>query len=244
VFQESLQRDLDELHPGLVVLDPLYTYHGTSTRASDLHQEGALLNQLSEPCMNAGASLLAVNHMNQTGQGMSLKRITMAGSGEWADSWVLLAHRVDPDVSAGRFQLTLEVGSRQWGGRSWELDLELGSFDEESGSHVGDITWELRPATGRTIVEKSTATADRAQTRILAALEDEPWTYTRTQLRGNVGGGREVFEKVFDELIDVGTIAHNRVGRTEGGRTKQRVVWGLSPTTAIENRPGRQGDDF
>ena len=30
-------------------LDPLYTYHGTAARASDLHQEGTLLNQLSGP---------------------------------------------------------------------------------------------------------------------------------------------------------------------------------------------------
>jgi len=146
VFQESLRRDLDHLGPALVTLDPLYTYHGTATRASDLHQEGALLNLLSGPCVEAGASLLAVNHMNQTGSGMSLKRITMAGSGEWADSWLLLEHRDTPDVENGVFRLTLEIGSRQWGGTTWDLDLDIGRFDMDTGSHDGQITWDLNRA--------------------------------------------------------------------------------------------------
>lgn len=87
VFQESLARDLTELEPGLVVVDPLYAFHGAQTKASDLHAEGALLNAISKPCGDAGASLMVVNHFNQGGAGLNLKRITIAGSGEWADSW-------------------------------------------------------------------------------------------------------------------------------------------------------------
>ena len=150
MFQESLRRDLDEIEPGLVTLDPLYTYHGTTTRASDLHQEGALLNMLSTPCVEAGASLVVVNHFNQTGGGSSLKRITMAGSGEWADSWVLLEHRGQPDVAAGMFMLNMEIGSRQWGGSKWELDLDsdalmrrLGHMTERSpGTSAGRVHWD------------------------------------------------------------------------------------------------------
>ncbi len=33
-FQETLRRDLAKIQPGLVGMDPLYTYHGTATRAS------------------------------------------------------------------------------------------------------------------------------------------------------------------------------------------------------------------
>ena len=143
MFQESLERDLYEIGPALVTLDPLYIFHGMVTRASDLHQEGALLSQLSRPCTDAGASLLVVNHFNQGGSGMSLKRITMAGSGEWADSWLLLAHREGRDVDAGSFRLTLEVGSRQWGGATWDLDLNIGHFNEDTGTHDGEITWDL-----------------------------------------------------------------------------------------------------
>jgi AAA domain len=178
-FQDSLRRDLDDLQPGLVTLDPLYTYHGTETRAADLHQEGALLNLLSAPCMNAGASLAVVNHYNQTGSGMSLKRITMAGSGEWADSWVLIAHREDPDVDAGLFRLTLEIGSRQWGGTSWDLDLSIGRFDMDTGSHDGEIAWDLNRASTVSADGKGTARTDKAESRILDTLADHPWELTK-----------------------------------------------------------------
>ncbi len=176
-FQDSLRRDLEDVQPALLTMDPFYTYHGMATKASDLHQEGALLNQLSKPCMDAGASLLVVNHMNQTGYGRSLKRITMAGSGEWADSWLLLEHRDKPDVPAGSFKLTLEVGSRQWGGSTWNLDLEIGRFNEESGTHDGEISWKLERSTGSGA--KQELRDDRgAGTRetLLEKLAASPWS--------------------------------------------------------------------
>ena len=80
VFKESLRRDLDDIAPALVTMDPYYTYHGVKNAFVGPSPEGALLNQLSTPCMEAGASLLVVNHFNQGGNGVSLKRITMAGS--------------------------------------------------------------------------------------------------------------------------------------------------------------------
>ena len=120
-FQESLHRDLDEIQPSFVSLDPFYTYHGTATRAADLHQEGSLLNHLSTPCMNAGASLLVVNHFNQTGSGMSLKRITMAGSGEWADSLLSWRTAKTPMSTPGRsdslWKSASPVGRHELGAR-------------------------------------------------------------------------------------------------------------------------------
>jgi hypothetical protein len=244
VFQESLARDLADIKPALLTLDPLYTFHGLDTRASDLMQEGALLNKLSGPCMEVGASPLVVNHFNQGGSGLNLKRITMAGSGEWADSWLLLAHRVDPDVSAGRFQLTLEVGSRQWGGRTWELDLDLGRFDEDLMTHVGEITWDLRPSTGNVTTGKRTDRAEETRTRILEALTDEPARFTKTELKSVVGGNHDVFLKVFADLADSNVITHDKVGRTEGGKTKSRVVWALTPTRPDTDGPSWKDEDF
>ena len=148
VFRESLKRDLADLQPGLVCLDPLYAYHGITTKASDLHAEGTLLSSLSAPCIDAGSSLTIVNHFNQTGEGQGLQRITMAGSGEWVDSWMLLRHRQPADVNQGRFWLRMEIGSRRWGGTTWDLDLNLGRFDPDLGRHDGDITWALHAASG------------------------------------------------------------------------------------------------
>ncbi|MGH9046762.1 MAG: AAA family ATPase, partial [Acidimicrobiales bacterium] len=240
-FQESLRRDLEP--DDLVTLDPLYVYHGIAHRASDLHQEGALLNQLSKPCMDAGASLLVVNHFNQTGTGSGLKRITMAGSGEWADSWLLLAHREPPDVNAGQFRLTLEIGSRQWGGTTWDLDLGLGHFDQETGTHDGEITWDLRPACPGVVKESGSKSVD-AQLLISEVLADCPWTLTKTELRARVGGSRAIFDEALSALVDKGVITHDLLGRNESGITKRRPLWGLTPTPADANRPGWQDQDF
>jgi hypothetical protein len=242
-FQESLRRDLDEIQPGLLTLDPLYTYHGMATRASDLHQEGALLNQLSVPCMDAGASLLVVNHMNQTGSGMSLKRITMAGSGEWADSWMLLAHREDPDVDAGLFRLTLDIGSRQWGGTTWDLDLDIGRFDEDTGSHDGEITWDIcRASPMSSKAEAVTSKARQTQMAIREVLADCPWSLTKTELRVRVGGSHAVFDSALSDLVDRGEIAHDKRKRTESGIEKNRPLWGLAPTQPTPNRMGWMGE--
>jgi hypothetical protein len=241
-FQDSLRRDLEEVRPALVLLDPLYTFHGTTTRAADLHQEGALLNQLSAPCMAEGVSLLVVNHFNQSGAGIGLKRITMAGSGEWADSWLLLAHREGTkQVEAGSFGLSLEIGSRQWGGTTWELDFDIGRFDEETGTHDGEITWGLRRASATTKV--ATSKCVETQMAIREALSDRPWSLTKTELKMLVGGSRRLFADAMDELVRKGVIAHDLVGRIEAGITKKRPLWGLTPTRAQADRPSWQEED-
>jgi hypothetical protein len=63
--------------------------------------------------VEAGASLIATNHYNLSGVGSSLKRITMAGSGEWASARVHLEHGEQPDVAAGTFTLNMDIGPRQ-----------------------------------------------------------------------------------------------------------------------------------
>ncbi len=239
-FAESLRSGLSVHDRPLVGVDPWYSFHGTATRASNLHDEGALLNMLSTPCMDAGASLLVVNHFNQSGNGTSLRRITMAGSGEWADSWVLLDHREPPDVAAGSFKLSMEVGSRQWGGTSWDLDLELGRFDEETGTHDGEITWDLRrsfPAGVGTGRSRGSA-RDSVREAILDALSDMPWRLSKTEVKDIVRGDRRVFATVFDDLVESGVIRNDKVGRKESGTTRTRLLWGLAPTGAESLRPG------
>ncbi len=241
VFQATLQRDLHEVKPGLVVPDPLYAYHGTDTSAMHLHEEGALLNLLSAPCVDAGASLLVVNHMNQTGYGRNLKRITGAGSGEWADSWVLLEHRQDPDVAAGEFMLTMDVGSRQWGGQTWELDLNLGRFNENSGQHEGEITWNLARASATSDRKEQggatgSAACDRARGAIVNALVASPWQLTMSEVRKALPGAREGFVAAWNGLVDDGEIVSDRLPHTEGRRTVTRDLWALCGTRA---EPGR-----
>ena len=64
-FQDGLTANPAEFRPGLVILDPLYAYHGIEVKAADLHQEGALLTPWGGPREAAGVALVIVNHFKQ-----------------------------------------------------------------------------------------------------------------------------------------------------------------------------------
>lgn len=169
IFEESLRRDLDELEPALVHIDPWYAYHGAQSEGKNLYAEGSLLSSLSQPCIDHGASLLVNHHFNQTGMSKGISRLTMAGAQEWVDSWILLAHRKEADVDNGRFYLTLSIGSRQWGGSTWELDIDVGRFDVDNAEFEGSISWDLHRASGG----GNTSPRD-AKVKILAAVMERP----------------------------------------------------------------------
>jgi len=231
-FQDSLARDLVDLEPGLVVIDPYYAFHGGSVDAKNLHAEGELLSGLSARCVDADASLTVVNHFNQTGSGSNLKRITLAGGGEWVDSWQLLSHREDPDVEAGSFQLALDVGSRQWGGAVYDLDLNIGRFDVGLGAHDGDVTWDLRTAS-----QGAAASEFDQQRRILDVLRDEPWTHTKSQLAKLAGGKAEATRAVIEVLQQNGQIRLQNVPAMEGGRQVSRPRYAIATEPRLDVGP-------
>ena len=228
VFTESLARDLAEVRPGLVGLDPFYAFHGTKTDARNLYEEGSLLTGASTRCLDAGASFQVVNHNNQTGSGYGLRRITMAGAAEWCDSWWLVSHREEPDVDEGRFRLLLEVGSRQWGGSVWELDLNLGRFNQETGEHDGDICWDLRRAVGG---RRGPYIGDR----VLAQVTAHPWELTRDELVQSIGGRQQAARLAVDDLLGRGQLATMKVGRKRSdGRSYTVWAHGVSSTPGTE----------
>lgn len=117
LFRGLLCHRLAEYKPGFVHLDPLYPFQPMTVSSSQLNQVGAMLTEVQQIVAEHDAIMWITAHMNQTGAGFDLKRITGAGVGEWGDSWVLMKHRETPDVDRGRFAIELSIGSRQCGGR-------------------------------------------------------------------------------------------------------------------------------
>jgi hypothetical protein len=218
-FNDSLRRDLVELEPVLVHIDPLYAYHPASVNASNLFEEGAMLADLSSMCLANDASCIVTTHFNKTGSGTGLDRITQAGGQEWSDTWFLLAHRKDPDVDRGLFWLTLEIGSRQWGGSTWNLDLDVGRFGEYDGS----ITWDLhRAGAGPASVR------DRVVSLVLA----NPEMFTREEIGKKIGGRATVCREAIDEATKRGQIRPSISDRVRtNGRSMRVTVYG--PATAV-----------
>lgn len=210
-FREAFDRSLD-LHPGLVIVDPWYAYHGASTNASNLFEEGGLLTGLSAPAAEAGTSLFIVNHFNKTGGGRSLDRITQSGSAEWVDSWMLLSHR-GPSADGDTYPLALDIGSRQWGEAEWDLDLKL------TERRVDWQIWERDNTTG----------PERIENRIKKVLSEHPFEYTKSQLKAEVVGNGDAISDTLDRMVEEKVIVQEPRERVEGKdkRTRRRDVYGL-----------------
>lgn len=242
-FQESLAADLDDLSPGLVIVDPLYAFHGTDTNSSDLYARGALLTAASAPVVAAGATLLINDHFNKTGTGTDLGRISQAGMGEWADSWLLLSHRADPDVAAGDFQLQLEVGSRQWGGRTFDLDMSVGEYDHDTGEHVGSFGYTVaRSDPNAAKVLKASAAQNRAERDLLDVLRDEPFQHTKTSAITTVGGKAETARAAWDSLRSQRkVVSRAETVENERGHRNRREVWDVAEGADTRVRMGSGG---
>jgi hypothetical protein len=221
VFEKALNYALEEFAPGLVWMDPYYAYHGFKTEATNLYQEGALLTELSSRCADAGATFFVNNHFNQTGSGFNLKRITMAGGGEWADSWMLLKHREIADVENGVFRLCMEVGSRQWGGSRFDLDFNIGPFNHDLGTHDGEISWDVQPASPVTKTKD-----DEYRDDIRAVIEENPFELTMREVHKKVSGSWDHLKATLTAMRSEGEIEPRTVDRKEGKAMKKREVWG------------------
>lgn len=237
-FVDTVKRDLEELEPAIVAIDPLYVFHPSSVTASNLYERGAMLSQLSNQVVGAGSSCLVLDHWNKTGTGKGLERISQSGMAEWADSWLNLDHRTEPDVANGRFSLSLEIGSRQWGGSTWDLDLDLGRFDEDLGEFDGQITWDLHRATG-------TRQASTERDRLLALLAQSPWTMTKEEIVKALGGNASKARTVIDEAVTAGVVATSQAHRPQrDGRMRPVITYGVQPNlAAVAPTDGEEGGD-
>jgi len=228
-FVDTLRRDLEEYDPALVLVDPLYAFHGAQTNASNLYEEGALLSSLSGPCTEAYASCIVVSHFNKTGTGRGLDRITQVGGQEWSDSWMLLSHRAAPDVDNGRFRLLFEVGSRQWGGSTWELDLDVGRFDVEMGEFDGAISYDLRRHTNRG--------SDQGEAKVVALVAAHPLQLTREEIAKGVGGNLQNARALVVAAEAKGLIVAKQASRVRSdGKTLK--VWAFLAVQPASD-PGR-----
>jgi hypothetical protein len=211
VFAQHIAAEVESFDPGLVNLDPWYVYGGADANASQLGEIGERLETVRRTA-GQGRALFINHHLNQTGTGTGIVKLSGAGHAEWVDSWLLLGHRTPPNVDAGQFRLSLDVGSRQWGGASHDVDYNIGRFDTEHGAHDGDISWTVT-ARGR-----ADGTEDVIEARIAAAKErvvkawkqrrvkaKSPWT--ATEWIENAGGTKSDNRTAFHRLVDEGRIA-------------------------------------
>ncbi len=233
-FRDSLRGHLDDFAPALVHLDPLYPFQPMTVDSYRVNQVGLMLQEVQAICAERDATFWITAHMNQSGNGFDLKRISGAGIGEWGDSWLLLKHRSDPDVNAGRFQLTAEVGSRQWGGATYDIDLSIGRFDGLTGSHDGSITFRVWPG-GSADEDRSDAEATKrlnARRAVFTTMRKARKPLTRTEIEErSTGASKAHIRAETAVLIDEGGLVEHGIRKpTQGGKEAPLYVlaqgWG------------------
>jgi hypothetical protein len=225
-FRDSLIGHLDDFKPAFTHLDPLYPFQPTSVSSNQLSQVGAMLNKVQAICAQRESTLWVTAHMNQTGTGHDLKRITGAGVGEWGDSWVLLRHRATPDVAAGRFRLAVDIGSRQWGGAAFEVDFDLGRFDSELERYDEPIRFHVSAAHSGELIDQDAAKRVKARKAVMETMRRAQRPLTRTEIEERtIGTAKTVIRAEVAVMIDQGELVEHGVRKPEkGGRATPLYV--------------------
>jgi len=243
-FRHELAEHCEAVEPGLVVLDSLYNYHPAGIEVGNLYDRGRVLSDLSHPLAEAGVALWVLDHFNKNGAGLDLDRLAQAGMAAWADSWVLLDHRSTPDVAEGRFALRAEVGSRQWGGAGWDIDLDIGRFDLEQGAHASPIKVSVeRSGSGASAPSgrERLLTRDDVMREIVAAVTARPGRTKSAYMSDIVDEFRTSKARVADAwevLTEDRLLVSVKAQVDEGGRPVTRAVWEVGDAR-VRRREGK-----
>jgi len=228
---DSIAAAIDEFDPAIVWLDPWYAYAPGSAVASS-----ALLTDIGQVLSNwrqavgVGRTAMINHHLNTGGTGDGLQRLAGAGHAEWCDSWMLVDHREKPQVEEGRFRLKLRVGSRQWGGGDYAIDLNLGRFDPEQGIHIGSIHWKvgrLAEAQAETDEERHQTTMTETQLAIKRYLRKQQRPVGRNELIEGVGAKKERVRAALDILIERGEVIE-RALKVAGASGRPKIMCSLT----------------
>jgi hypothetical protein len=219
-FRDSLRCHLTDYRPAFVHLDPLYPFQPMAVDSNRLAQVGLMLNDIQSIVAEHDATFWITAHMNQSGQGFDLKRISGAGVGEWGDSWVLLRHRETANVERGLFKLTADIGSRQWGGGTYDIDFDIGHFDTETGSHDGAITFRVtKPGGNDEAIDRDVTKRLAARRAVIQTMRKARTALTRTEIEERTTGASKAHIRAeIVTLIDESILLERGVRKpTSGG---------------------------
>lgn len=246
-FAAELKGMLDAAQPDLVLIESFYNFHPEGVEAGNLYQRGQAIDAFHKLVRSEceGATSLMTDHYRSTaGKGNDLDMISMAGQAEVADSWITRFHHSDPDVDAGEFHLRVGYGSRQWGGREYDIDWNLGRFNEDTGSHEGAdgddrITWAVNP-TGTSGAGSSGGSGAgvrrevQIRDELLASIDRNPSMSKSDHIRLSAKAlecKRQPVDLAWAELVSRKRIVKDRENLPYGDGSKSRMtdVWRHGP---------------
>lgn len=231
-FLGAVRHYLDEIQPELVILDPLYAYHPKGVDAANVYERGPMLAEFREQTVGDEAALLVADHFNKGAKELDLDSIGYAGMSAWADSWWVQRHaRNGPNLETGEYPLEVQFGSRQWGGRQWNVAWKLPPLDQMDRAEEGEavdlaVDWSVSRMTS---VTTSPEVAQASLTmQIYNLVKAQPGQLTKTTVKGHraVTGRGEVIAAEVDRMLEAGML-----------RSERKKLWAVPITFGLGDEP-------
>lgn len=230
-FLGAVRHYLDEIQPELVILDPLYAYHPKGVDAANVYERGPMLAEFREQTVGDEAALLVADHFNKGAKELDLDSIGYAGMSAWADSWWVQRHaRNGPNLETGEYPLEVQFGSRQWGGRQWNVAWKLPPLDQMDRAEEGEavdmsVDWSVSRVTSATTSPEVAQASLTMQIYNLVKAQPGQLTKTGVKESGHVKARKEAIAAEVNLMLEAGKL------RTEG-----RKLW-------VEPLTYRMGDE-
>jgi replicative DNA helicase len=253
----ELRERIVKHRPEVIFIDPTYLCllkGNVDVQAASMFDMGPLLADISELCLDAGATPLLVHHYRKSpvfrngkqfgkcADPPELEDLAFAGFGEFARQWLLLSRRVPFDPDVGHHALWMSVGGSAGHAGLYGVDVNEGRMDEKfQGRH-----WEPRVRTLSELMaakreegdhrgdERTQQTRTKRRRRLLEALRKTPEGRPLTALARLASLDNVVAELLLKELVTEGSVEEcERV--CASGRSKRSVRSFRLARTAVDD---------
>lgn len=234
-FEATLVGSIDTIRddtrrpPSLLILDALYNFHPAGVEVSNIYERGRMLSTF-EHLVHAHAGddcvLWVVDHFRKAARGTDLDEYQQSGMAAWADTWFNMKHREGQESSLdeNQFWLDIEIGSRQGYAGLYEIDMDLGPFDDETMEWDRPMRVEIRRVSQHTRSRRSGGASDEDIDRDILALIDSGGMYTKTEVKKTVTGNDSKVNARVNELLTAQQLTLRSIQRDEGGRIVTREI--------------------
>ena len=129
----------------------------------------------------------------------------------------------------------MDIGSRQWGGGSFDIDFRIGRHDLETNEHEGQITWKVAPS-GSGDEER----VDAVDEKVMAFRVELVQAARRLKKKHPrvaedwyalvAGFAHQIKRTEFAQLVDDGRfVAEEEAYTDKANRTRARTVYAYVP---------------
>lgn len=207
---KALEADLLDVDYGLVIVDPLYTYHPAELSTSQMHARANALMRSTKTIRDRGITILIVDHWREHNLTDDvLDNLTGAGMGAFADSWMASSHLVKPDPENEYYFTKLEIGGRHQTRMILQIEWWIAQWNDD-GSIAREMSVKAEiydPSRWEKGKDKADTVASRLwEVFITAERANYPARLTREFLKSSVKGKHKDIIDELDGLISQGLV--------------------------------------